>query len=166
LESVSGLSRQALEDTRRLLSVLRTDDGVVDRSPQPGISDITYLVDQVSSTGVVARLTVKGAATPVTEGPALAAYRIVQESITNALKHAAGVTAIDVTMTWSPHHLAISVVDDGHCPPTRSPSETGFGLAGMRERAALYGGSAMAGCGPSGGWIVYATLPIDVRGAL
>jgi signal transduction histidine kinase len=165
LESVSSLSRQALDDTRRLLSVLRTEEGAADRAPQPGITDIAYLVDQVSSTGIAATLTVEGTAVPLATGPALAAYRIVQEAITNALKHAEDVTAIAIVLTWSPRQLEISVTDNGRAKAPYLVSSGGLGLSGMRERAALYGGSAAACPGTSGGWIVHAALPTDERAA-
>ncbi len=163
LESVSDLGRQALDDTRRLLSVLRTEEGAADRTPQPGIEEIADLVDQVASTGIAATLTVEGEATALASGAALAAYRIVQEAITNALKHADGATAIKVTLAWTSRQLEISVTDDGHCASTHFPLNSGFGLAGMRERAALYGGSATAGPGPSGGWVVHAAIPTSER---
>jgi signal transduction histidine kinase len=162
LDSVSGISRQALDDTRRLLSVLRTEEGEADRAPQPGITEIAPLVGQVASTGIAATLTVEGEAVPLASGPELAAYRIVQEAITNSLKHAEGATAIAIRITWSPRQLDISVTDDGRCPRTRSAAERGFGLEGMRERAALYGGSAEAGPAPAGGWTVQAVLPTTV----
>jgi signal transduction histidine kinase len=166
LESVSDIGRQALDDTRRLLSVLRTEEGsAVDRSPQPGIDEITDLVDQVASTGITATLVVEGEEISLATGPALAAYRIVQEAITNALKHAEGATAIAVALSWRPRQLEISVTDNGHCGSTRSPSESGFGLEGMRERAALYGGSAIAGPRATGGWAVQAALPTTERAA-
>jgi signal transduction histidine kinase len=166
LDSVSNLSRQALDDTRRLLSVLRTEEGAPDRTPQPGIQEITDLVDQVASTGITVTLTVEGDAIALATGPALAAYRIVQEAITNALKHAVGATAIAITLTWTPRQLTIAVADDGQCTSTHSTSsDGGFGLKGMRERAALYRGTASAGPSAAGGWIVHATLLTAGRGA-
>jgi signal transduction histidine kinase len=164
LESVADVGRQALDDTRRLLSVLRTEEGsAVDRSPQPGIGEITDLVGQVASTGIAATLAVEGEEIALATGPALAAYRIVQEAITNALKHAEGATAIAVALTWTPRQLEISVTDNGHCGSTHLRSESGFGLEGMRERAALYGGSAIAGPSATGGWAVQAALPTAER---
>jgi signal transduction histidine kinase len=166
LESVSDIGRQALDDTRRLLSVLRTEEAsAMDRSPQPGIDEITDLVDQVASTGITATLVFEGEKISLATGPALAAYRIVQEAITNALKHAEGATAISVALTWAPRQLEISVADNGHCDSTRSSSEIGFGLEGMRERAALYDGSAIAGPNSTGGWVVHAVLPTTERAA-
>jgi signal transduction histidine kinase len=163
LESISELGRRALDDTRQLLSVLRTDDGAETRAPQPGIDEIADLVDQAASTGLAATLTVYGDPAPVATGPALGAYRIVQEAITNTLKHAKDATAVTIQFTWTPHRLQIRIDDDGRpsAPPPNLP--VGFGLAGMRERAALYGGSATAGPRDEGGWTVNATIPTIQR---
>jgi signal transduction histidine kinase len=157
--SISELGRRALDDTRQLLSVLRTDDGAETRAPQPGIEQIADLVDQAAPTGLAATLTVHGDPAPVATGPALGAYRIVQEAITNTLKHAKDATAVTIQFTWTPHRLQITIDDDGRpsVPPPNLP--VGFGLAGMHERAALYGGSATAGPRDGGGWTVNATIP-------
>jgi signal transduction histidine kinase len=168
LESISELGRQALADTRRLLSVLRPEDGATTRAPQPGIDDIAGLVEHAASTGLAATLTIRGEPVPIAAGLALSAYRIVQEAITNAVKHAAGATTVGVELAWTPRKLEIVVRDDG---PGDGPgdglagSAGGFGLAGMRERAALCGGTATAGPGREGGWTVTATIPIGSPGA-
>ena len=163
LQSISELGRQALDDIRQLLSVLRTDDGVETRAPQPGIEDITDLVDQAASTGLAATLTVHGEPAPVATGPALGAYRIVQEAITNTIKHADDATTLAIEFTWTPHRLQISIDDDGLLSLPTSDLDGGFGLVGMRERAALYGGSATAGPRDGGGWTVNATIPTIAR---
>jgi len=169
LKSISDLGRQALADTRRLLSVLRTDDDPAVREPQPGIEQIAELVERAASTGLAATLSVRGDPVPVAPGLALSAFRIAQEAITNAVKHADAATAVAVELTWTPCCLRITVTDDGH--PVRpgagrsAASPGGFGLAGMRERAALYGGTATAGPGQEGGWTVRATIPIISQGA-
>jgi signal transduction histidine kinase len=165
LESISELGRQALADTRRLLSVLRTDDNDPVRAPQPGIEEISCLVDRAAATGLAATLIVSGDPVPVAAGLALSAYRIVQEAITNAVKHAAGATAVAVELTWASQHLEIKVTDDGRGYGRRTGAVGGFGLAGMRERAALYGGTATAGPGQQGGWTVKATVPVTEPGA-
>jgi signal transduction histidine kinase len=157
LESISEVGRQALADTRRLLSVLRAEESAATRAPQPGIEDIAGLVDRAASTGLAATLTVQGDPVPVAAGPALSAYRIVQEAITNAVKHAEDATILAVELAWTPRRLEIAVIDDGH-GTGRSPG--GFGLVGMRERAALYGGTATAGPRQRGGWEVKATIPV------
>jgi signal transduction histidine kinase len=165
LESICQLGREALADTRRLLSVLRTEEGDAARSPQPGIGEIADLVDRAAATGLAATLTVRGDPVPVPAGLALSAYRIVQEAVTNAVKHACRASTVAVELVWTPRELEIGVVDDGHAEARSADSLSGFGLAGMRERAALYGGTATAGPGARGGWTVRATIPISGEGA-
>lgn len=163
LESISELGRQALDDTRGLLSVLRTEEGGTTRAPQPGVSDIERLVDRAGATGITATLAIHGDPVPLAAGPALAVYRIVQEAVTNALKHAEGATKVTVELTWAPNYLDIVVMDDGHGTIRAAGPQGGFGLAGMRERAALYGGTALAGPREGGGWTVKATVPVSER---
>jgi signal transduction histidine kinase len=165
LESISELGRQALTDTRGLLSALRAGEGTAERTPQPGIGQIADLVDRAAATGLAVSLTVRGEPVPVPVGLALSAYRIVQEAITNAVKHAEGATAVAVGLTWTPRCLEITVTDDGHGNVRPASSPGGFGLAGMRERAAVHGGAAMAGPGQDGGWTVKATIPVIEPGA-
>jgi signal transduction histidine kinase len=165
LESISDLGGRALADIRQLLSVLRTDDGGGTAAVQPGVAEIADLVDQAATTGLEARLTVRGADVPLATGPALGAYRIVQEAITNTLKHATGATAVEVELAWDPQLLQITVSDNGASDGERLDETRGFGLAGMRERAALFGGRATAGPRPTGGWTVQATIPTARRGA-
>ena len=160
LESISELGREALADTRRLLSVLRTGEGAAARAPQPGIEEIADLVHRAAGTGLAATLTVRGDPVPVAPGLALSAYRIVQEAITNAVKHAQRATAVTVELAWTPDRLEIAVTDDGRGGPPLAGAASGFGLAGIRERAALYGGTATAGPGPEGGWTVMAAIPL------
>jgi signal transduction histidine kinase len=160
LESISEIGSQALADTRRLLSVLRADDGVAARAPQPGTGQIGDLVEHATAAGLAATLTVRGDPVPVAVGPALAAYRIVQEAITNTVKHAEAATAIAIELTWTPRCLRIAVTDDGHGTGRSVGSAGGFGLAGMRERAALYGGTVTVGPRQQRGWEVSATIPV------
>jgi signal transduction histidine kinase len=164
LESISEVGREALADTRRLLSVLRTEEAAAERSPQPGIEEITDLVDRAAATGLAATLTVRGDPVPVAAGLALSAYRIVQEAITNAVKHAQGATTVAVELTWTPSRLEIAVTDDGNCDGRSAGTAGGFGLTGMRERAAACGGTATAGPRQNRGWTVTATIPIAGRG--
>jgi len=160
LESISELGRQALADTRRLLSVLRAEENTAARAPQPGIDQIADLVDHAASTGLAATLAVCGDPVPVAAGPALAAYRIVQEAIINTVKHGEAATTIAVELAWTPRCLQIAVTDDGRGTRRSAGSPGGFGVAGMRERPALYGGTATAGPRQQGGWEVSATIPL------
>jgi signal transduction histidine kinase len=163
LESISELGRQALTDTRRLLSVLRAGEDAAARTPQPGIEQIGDLVEHAAAAGLAATLTVRGDPVPVLAGPALAAYRIVQEAITNALKHAEAATTVAVELAWTPRCLRTAVTDDGHGTGRPAGRPGGFGLAGMRERAARYGGTVAAGPRQQGGWEVSATIPISAQ---
>jgi len=163
LESISELGRQALADTRRLLSVLRAEESIAARAPQPGIEQVADLVKHAAATGLAATITVRGDPVPVAAGPALAAYRIVQEAITNAVKHAEAATAIAVELSWTPCCLRVVVTDDGRGTGRSgglAGSAGGFGLAGMRERAVFYGGTVAAGPRQQGGWEVNATIPL------
>jgi signal transduction histidine kinase len=163
LQSISELGRRALDDTRQILSVLRTEAGADTRAPQPGIDEISDLVEQAAAAGLAATLTVHGHPSPVDTGPALSAYRIVQEALTNTITHARDATTLAIEVTWAPQRLQISIEDDGRLGVASSHLSGGFGLVGMRERAALYGGSATAGPRDGGGWTVSATIPTIAR---
>jgi len=163
IQNLSQIGRQALGDTRRLLGVLRDDSGLEVLAPQPGLAQIDGLLAQVRTTGLAASLAINGEPRPLPPGAELTVYRIVQEATTNALKHALGATSVAVGLDYRPNLLAISVQDDGRVPNRgtghRPPSGTGHGLAGMRERAAIYHGTVVAG--PSlGGWLVEARIPM------
>jgi signal transduction histidine kinase len=166
LESISALGRQALTDTRQLLTVLRPERDAAMRAPQPGIEQIAGLIDRAAATGLAATLTVHGDPVPVAPGLALSAYRIVQEAITNAVKHAEGATTVAVELTWTSRRLEIAVTDNGHGEKRSIVPAHGLGLVGMRERAVLYGGTATAGPERHGGWTVTATIPLGTGGAL
>ena len=135
------------------------------RAPQPGIEEIADLVDHAASAGLAATLTIHGDPVPVPAGLALSAYRIVQEAVTNAVKHAEGAATVTVGLSWTPRRLEIAVTDDGQGNGQSAGILGGFGLAGIRERAALYGGTATAGPGQHGGWTVKASIPVSARGA-
>jgi signal transduction histidine kinase len=159
LANVADLGRQTLDDTRRLLGVLRSSSGDEGLAPQPGITEIDDLVRQAAGTGLETRLRIDGEPFPVAPGPALSAFRIIQEAITNTLKHAVNARRVDVVLTYEGHVLEIEVTDDG--APTDegvAVGRGGFGLGGMRERAALYDGSLVAGRNACGGWTVAARL--------
>jgi len=162
LHDLSQLGREALDDTRRLLGVLRTSPTPNSRLPQPGVGDIPDLIRQVSATGLRAVLRIEGEPSPVAPGPGLHAFRIVQEAITNTLKHAQQATSVVVTLTYRGTQLDIDVVDDGRSVPSL-PGPGGFGLEGIRERAAIYDGVATAGRRPEGGWGVHVGVSIAER---
>lgn len=156
LDAVEESARSSLTELRHLLRTLRDSDGLGAASP-PGVADLPTLVAGMSQAGVRVTLGVTGLAVPLDEGRDLAAYRIVQESLTNALKHAAP-TAIEVRLDYSPDRLCVTVTDDGG--PSPSDGGGGHGLAGMRERVEAYGGAMTAGPCTTGGFAVEATLPL------
>jgi len=164
LAAISATGRQALAEMRRLLGVLRREeDGASsERAPQPGIGELGELLDQARNAGLPVSFTVEGDAQPLPGGVALAAYRIVQESLTNTRKHAGPVTSASVLLRYSPDAVLLTVSDDGagDLGGTAQPGAPGHGLTGMRERVAVYGGSVTAGPRPGGGFEVVATLPL------
>jgi signal transduction histidine kinase len=161
MRQVSATGRQALDEMRRLLGVLRTDDTPGSRQPQPGMAQLDGLFDQVRATGLSAGLTVTGTPAPLPPGAELTVYRIVQEALTNTLKHAADPTRVSVTIACRPGSVTVEVQDDGGPGHVRAaPRTAGHGLTGMRERAAVYGGTVSAGPGPAGGWQVRVHLPM------
>jgi signal transduction histidine kinase len=148
---------------RRLLDVLHVEQAPDDRRPQPGIAQLDELLDQVRSTGLTVASAVTGAPAAMPPGAELTVYRIVQEALTNTLKHAAAPPRVSVAITHGPGSVTVDVHDDG--APAAGRTHAGHGLAGMRERAAVYAGTVDAGPDPRGGWRVRAslTLPIEPR---
>jgi signal transduction histidine kinase len=156
---VQETGREALGEMRRLLGVLRTAEGSGGSpatSPQPSLSRLPDLVREAAGVGLRVEVTTAGVLDGLPLGVELAAYRIVQEALTNTRRHAHASRA-DVRLTREPGALRIDVVDDGHGPSGGRP---GHGLIGMRERAALYGGTLETGPGPDGGFRVTAVLPL------
>jgi signal transduction histidine kinase len=161
MRQVSVTGHQALDEMRRLLGVLRTEDDPQSRQPQPGMAQVDELFDQVRATGLAAELTVTGTPAAMPPGAELTVYRIVQEALTNTLKHAAGPTRISVAIAYRPDAVTVDARDDGARRRLRPEARTaGHGLAGMRERAAVYGGAVSAGPDPAGGWHIHARLPM------
>jgi signal transduction histidine kinase len=165
LEKIEDSGRQALADTRRLLGVLRGPDEGAAVVPQPGLGELDALADSVRSAGLPVHLTVDGDHAALPAAVAVSAYRIVQESLTNVLKHA-GPARARVTVNCAGDAVTIEVVDDGTGNPAAAAHAGQHGLAGMRERAAAFGGDLRAGPEPAGGFAVRARLPLDDRPAL
>jgi signal transduction histidine kinase len=156
--SIRETGRQALVDLRRLLGLLREQDPTAARlSPQPGLDDLEALLDQVRGAGVDVRLDVEGVPRTLPSAVDLSAFRLVQEALTNTLKHARASTAV-VEVRYTPDALHIEVVDDG---VARNGTGKGHGLIGMQERIALYGGQLEYGSRPTGGFRVHALLPVQ-----
>ncbi|WP_051426526.1 sensor histidine kinase [Jiangella gansuensis] len=161
-DTIAATSRDALSQLRRTLGVLRADEA--EREPPPGIDAVPGLIERVRSAGLAAGFTQDGRPRPLPPDLAATVYRIVQESLTNAVKHAAA-DRVDVRFTWSAGALRLEVTDDGRGPGQASspgPNRGGHGLTGMRERVAAAGGSLDVGPGPDGtGFRVMATVPLD-----
>lgn len=150
-------SRQTLAEMRRLLGLLDEDEAV-SLAPQPGLAELERLVADTRTAGVEVELVVSGERVELPAGLELAAYRVAQEALTNVIKHAQPATAF-VRLSYSPSELVVEVLDDGG----RSPRslDGGHGVAGMRERVALYAGELTVGARPTGGFGVRARFPIE-----
>jgi signal transduction histidine kinase len=157
VRAVQETGRQALVEMKRLVGVLREDDAERGLEPQPGLSDVERLVSQVRSAGLRVDLHVDGTPRPLPIGVDLSAYRVVQEALTNALKHAGGAST-SVTIAYGERALTIEVTDEGGSVPA---GEGGHGLAGMRERIGIFGGTFEAGPRAGGGFAVRALLPLE-----
>jgi signal transduction histidine kinase len=158
MAKVSATGRQALGDMRRVLGVLQ-DTEQVGTAPQPDLADVDDLVAQVRSAGLAVTLTVEGEPGAWGPGAGLAVYRIVQESLTNTLKHAGTDATAHVVLRHGPDGTEVEVTDDGAGRPIAAAVDGGRGLAGMVERAAAYGGKVTAGPREDGaGWRVRATV--------
>jgi signal transduction histidine kinase len=161
LETIEETGRQALAEMRRLLRVLRSEEEPPELAPQPSLRHLEQLVEQVREAGMPVELRLRGAPTPLPAGVDLSAYRIVQEALTNALKHA-GRTSARVTIRYRDSDLELEVADDGRGD---GDGGAGHGLIGMRERADLFGGAIDAGPRPEGGYAVRARFPLEREGA-
>jgi signal transduction histidine kinase len=156
LADIERTGRAALSEMRRLVGMLRTD-GADPLAPQPGLDDLPALIGRVREAGLPVELTVDGERGAIPAGVELSAYRIVQEALTNALKHAVDAHAC-VQVSYGPDALRIEISDDGSGEVDDATG--GHGLVGMRERVAMYGGRLTAGRRPSGGFAVRVVLPI------
>jgi signal transduction histidine kinase len=164
LAAIEATSRAALTELRRLLGVLRqdSDEPQGDLSPVPGLADLDSLLAEVTKAGLAVRLRVEGTPSPLPAGVDLSAYRIVQEALTNVVKHA-GPAQAQVTIRYRDRDLTVEVTDDGRgvgAPASDDRGATGHGLIGMRERVAAFGGDLEIGPCPGGGFRVAARLPL------
>ena len=156
LGAIEISARDALVEMRRLLGVLRTAEEEPSLAPQPGLADLPAVAARVTAAGLPVELSVEGNPAPLPPGVDLAALRIVQEALTNSLRHARAFRA-RVTVAHRPDHVELTVADDGGGGPTGRPG--GHGIVGMRERVAIYGGELSVGPGDTGGYVVHAVLP-------
>jgi signal transduction histidine kinase len=174
MRQISGTGRQALTDMRRFLGVLRADEPDAMRHPMPGIAQLEALADQVRAAGLPARLDLSGDPSHVSAAAQLTVYRLVQEALTNTLKHTPPGTRAEVRVRCSSEAVAVEVTDDGGGSddgvgtgraPQTGGSPSGHGIPGMRERVAAYGAALEAGPLPQGsGWRVSARLGLDAAG--
>ncbi|MFI6508896.1 sensor histidine kinase [Streptosporangium sp. NPDC050855] len=162
LSAIEQLGRTAMSEMRSIVGVLRTDATPAERGPQPGVREIPALVDQMREAGLRTQLWIEGERETLSPGVDLAAYRLVQEALTNSLRHAGPRARAWVTVRHEPDALAVQVSDDGLGPGAGDADRevTGHGLAGIRERVALYGGLLRIGPRPGGGFEVDARFPL------
>jgi signal transduction histidine kinase len=161
LAAIRRTGKGALVEMRRLLGVLRTDAEGLALAPQPGVRDLPRLVEQMRAAGLDAQLALAPGLPELSPGPDLTAYRVVQEALTNALKHAGKVRA-DVRVGYADGAVEIDVTNPSTAAAAQTSQNGGHGLIGMRERAAIYGGVVDAGP-VEGGWRVRARLPVSAE---
>ena len=165
LRQVEASGRVAMTEMRRLLGALRRGDDEPLTVPQPGVADLAALLDDVRAAGLPVTLRTSGEDRPVPAGIDVSVYRIVQEALTNTLRHA-GATQATVEIRYLARAVEIDIVDDGRgTSDARSAGDIGHGLVGMRERAELFDGTFEAGPRPEGGFAVRVTLPSEPTGA-
>jgi signal transduction histidine kinase len=162
LVAIKAASKDALRELRATLGVLRSVDESAPLAPTPGLARLDELVAGATGAGLAVEVTVEGEPRPLPAGTDLAAYRIVQEALTNVLRHAGPASAV-VRVAWGTSELEVEVTDDGSGPAPGKPLDGGNGLTGMRERAAAAGGRLEAGPGPDGGFRVRAVLPVPAE---
>ena len=158
LRDVEATGRTALAEMRHLLGAMRREDEGAELTPQPGLGSLDSLLEAFGRAGLPVRLEVDGEATPLPRGLDLSAYRIIQEGLTNALKHAHASRA-DVRVGYGPDELTIDVRDDGD--GAAESDGLGHGLVGVRERVRLYGGEMSAGAVSGGGFALVTRLPLE-----
>jgi signal transduction histidine kinase len=166
LAAIQATSRAALEELRRLLGVLRqADEPQGDLAPVPGLADLEGLLAELAKTGLAVKLRVNGTRPPLPAGVDLSAYRIVQEALTNVVKHAGSARA-QVVVGYRDQDVTVEVIDDGRGAVTSvgdGQAGTGHGLIGMRERVQAFGGDLQTGPRPGGGFRVAARLPLTAE---
>jgi signal transduction histidine kinase len=160
LSAIKSASKEALEELRAMLTALRHDDDVAPRSPAPGLDRLPELIELTRAAGLTVEAEVIGKAPPLPAAVHLAAYRIIQESLTNVARHA-GRARVTVRLTYDDADVHVEIDDDGKAPSGGdSATGTGSGITGMRERAAALGGDLSAGFRQGGGFRVSARLPV------
>lgn len=160
LDTIKATGHSALAEMRRVVGLLRETRGdSPELAPLPRLTDLSSLVEQVRSAGVLVELSVEGEARPLADGVELSAYRIVQESLTNAVQHGGPGVSASVAVSYGDDALDVMVIDDGRGAAAAPDNGGGNGLVGMRERVAVLGGSFESGAKPGGGYRVHASIP-------
>jgi signal transduction histidine kinase len=164
LDVVQQAGREALTEMRRMLGIMRPGDAAPELAPQPSLSGVAELVERTRDAGLPVELAIEGDPVPLPTGIDLAAYRIVQEALTNTIKHA-GRASAHVVVRYHPDELELEISDDGRGPALSGSAEaelpaSGHGIVGMKERVALYGGRLETGRRRGGGFSVTARLPL------
>jgi signal transduction histidine kinase len=163
LEAVEATGREALAEMRRMVGVLRQPDADPELTPALGLDQVGRLAAKFRSAGLPVSVSVTGTVRELAPGLDLTAYRLVQEGLTNALRHARNPRRAEVCIDYSEDRLVLAVRDDGMpIPDVASSGDAGAGLLGMRERVAVYNGSLIAGARPGGGFELQATLPLEL----
>lgn len=160
LDTIRATGRSALTEMRRVVGLLRSDDGEAEIAPLPRLDDVDVLVDQVRAAGVPVELDVRGEVRPLADGAELSAFRVVQESLTNSVRHGGPDVAASVCLDYREDQLEVLVEDNGRGVVAPGGDE-GHGLIGMRERVAVLGGDFEAGPRPGGGFRVRACIPLE-----
>ncbi|MGN6167056.1 MAG: sensor histidine kinase [Solirubrobacteraceae bacterium] len=157
-ETIAELGRDAMGEMHRTLELMRAERAQDERDPQPALGDLGPLLDRTRAAGIDVELSVTGAPRPLPAGIELSAYRIVQEALTNVIKHS-GCDRASVDLRYGPDGIELEILDNGDHPNESDTPESGHGLVGMRERVALFGGQLQAGPVNGRGYRVLATLP-------
>jgi signal transduction histidine kinase len=160
LASIEDSSRQAVLEMHRMLRFLRQEGDPTERAPAPTLRRLDALSAQLSAATLSVDVRVEGEEQPLPTSVDLAAYRVVQEALTNTVKHAEASRA-EVRVRYRPEEVEVEIVDDGRGTATAPTTPSGHGLIGMRERVALHGGQLTAGPRPGGGFAVHATFPLS-----
>lgn len=161
LETIRVAGHRALAEMRRTVGLLRTSDDAAATEPLPRLTDLDKLISQMRDAGVPVEMDVTGNQRPLSDGAELSAYRVVQESLTNAIRHGGPDVTAKVSIDYGDDRLDVSVADDGRGSSANSTDTGGHGIIGMRERIAVLGGEFEAGPKTGGGYLVHATIPVE-----
>jgi signal transduction histidine kinase len=160
LTSIEDSSRQAVAEMHRLLGFLRQEDDPDEVAPPPNLRQLDVLAAELDQVNFSVEVHVEGEQRVLPTSVEASAYRVVQEALTNTIKHAEGATTAQVRVRYRPEEVEVEIVDDGRGQTAAPPKRVGHGLLGMRERVALHGGQLTAGPRPGGGYTVHATFPL------